>query len=69
MTIPRQLHQLIAESDSDLVARFRSLAPRHPPIAIQRWSVRRVRLAVFTVAAVIGALVLLVVNLRAGQLI
>ena len=49
--------------------RGRARLRRRRLLAIQRWSVRRVRLAVFTVAAVIGALVLLVVNLRAGQLI
>ena len=69
VTIPRQLHRLQTAAGSDLVAEFRALAPYHPPIAVQRWSVRRVRLAVGTVAAVLGAVVLLVANLRAGQLL
>ncbi len=67
VTIPRQLHRLLA--GADLVAEFRALAPYHAPIAIQRWSVRRVRLAVATAAGVLGALFLLVANLRAGQLL
>jgi hypothetical protein len=69
VTIPRQLRRLMAAGGSDLVAGFRALAPHHPPIAIQRWSVRRVRLALLTVAIVAAAFVLLVANLRAGQLL
>jgi hypothetical protein len=69
VTIPRQLHRLIAASGSDLLAEFRALALHHPPIAIQRWSIRRLAVAAVTVLAVLGALVLLAVNLRAGHLL
>ena len=68
VTIPRQLRRLTADG-VDLVTEFRALAPRHPPIAIQCWSVRRMRLALLTAAAAVGALVLIVANLRAGQLL
>jgi tRNA A-37 threonylcarbamoyl transferase component Bud32 len=69
VTIPRQLHRLIGASGSDLLAEFRALAPQHPPIAIQRWSIRRVAVAAVTVLAALTASVLLAVNLRAGQLL
>ena len=69
VTIPRQLHRLLDLSGTDLLAEFRTLAPHHPPIAIQRWSMRRVRLALLTAAAALAALVLFVANLRAGQLL
>ena len=41
---PRQLHRPLDLFGTDLLAEFRTLAPHHPPIAIQRWSMRRVRL-------------------------
>jgi len=61
--VPRQLRQKLDEDERDLAAAFRSLAPEHEPIAIQRWSVRRVVLATRTAAlgAVLAALI--VVNL------
>lgn len=67
VTIPRQLARLLA--GTGLVAEFRALAPYHAPISIQRWSARRVWLALGTAAAAVGAVVLLVANLRAGQLL
>jgi hypothetical protein len=59
--IPRQLRDALKEGD--LLARFLSLAPAHEPIAIQRWSVRRVWLTVETVAAALVLLALVAVNL------
>jgi membrane-associated phospholipid phosphatase len=52
VTMPSQSRSLVRRNDRDLVRRFRELAPRRPPIKIQRWSVRRVAL---TVAVLIGA--------------
>jgi hypothetical protein len=45
----------LKEDGRPILERFRELAPDHPPVSIQVWSVRRVGL---TVAAVVGALTL-----------
>jgi len=45
MAIPTELQRYLKEDPRDLIGRFQELAPPHPPIAIQRWSVRRVALA------------------------
>jgi tRNA A-37 threonylcarbamoyl transferase component Bud32 len=42
---PSQLRAAIGADGRDLVGEFRSLAPPREPVAIQRWSVRRVALA------------------------
>jgi hypothetical protein len=44
---PTQLRSLMKQSGVDLLAEFRTLAPPHPPIRIQRWSVRRVGLTLW----------------------
>jgi RIO1 family len=69
MTIPRQLARRLAESDGDLVEEFRALLPPLPPIRVQRWSVRRVLLAVATVGGAVLVALLLALNLRAGGLL
>ena len=56
MAIPTELQRYLKEDPRDLIGRFQELAPPHPPIAIQRWSVRRVALAA-------GALVVVLVGL------
>ena len=56
MAIPTELQRYLKEDPRDLIGRFQDLAPPHPPIAIQRWSVRRVALAA-------GALVVVLVGL------
>jgi len=43
---PSQLRMAMKQDGRDLLTQFRRLAPKRPPIAIQRWSVRRVFLAV-----------------------
>ena len=68
VTIPAQLRSLLRRRDDDLLARFRELAPPTPPVAIQRWSLRR---AVLTMAVVVGAalaIALVAVNLRLAGL-
>ena len=61
--IPRQLREHLREHAPDLVDRFTALAPEHEPIAIQRWSMRRIALTVRTVVVVAAFVALLVVNL------
>jgi hypothetical protein len=67
VTIPSQSRSSLATfkraEGTDIVARFRELAPPRDPISIQRWSVRRVALAVGTVAVVLIFLQLLIQNI------
>jgi len=56
---PTQLRAFIKRDPRDLLGEFRALAPARPPIALQRWSIKRVALAaamlaITTVAAVAG---------------
>lgn len=69
LTVPRQLARRLAGADGDLVEEFRALLPPHPPIRVQRWSVRRVLLAAATLGGVVLAALLLALNLRAGGLL
>jgi tRNA A-37 threonylcarbamoyl transferase component Bud32/membrane-associated phospholipid phosphatase len=58
ITIPTQSRSMLSDlkktTGVDLLGRFRSLAPPHESISIQRWSPRRIRLAA---AALFGILV------------
>ena len=58
LTMPSQLRNLIRAQGRDLHAEFLELLPERPrPIAIQRWSIRRIGLAVLTLllaAVVLG---------------
>jgi tRNA A-37 threonylcarbamoyl transferase component Bud32/membrane-associated phospholipid phosphatase len=57
LTMPSQLRTLMREKGRDLHAEFLDLLPKRPrPIAIQRWSVRRIGLALLTL--VLAAVVL-----------
>jgi tRNA A-37 threonylcarbamoyl transferase component Bud32 len=56
LAVPTQVQQRLKEDPRPLMARFKELSPPHPPISIQRWSVRRVALLV---AAAVSAMVLL----------
>jgi tRNA A-37 threonylcarbamoyl transferase component Bud32 len=69
LTVPRQLRRRIDASGHDLIAEFRALLPPHPRIRVQRWSVRRVLLALATVGGVALAVVVAALNLRAGGLL
>jgi hypothetical protein len=61
--IPRQLREQLHDHAPDLVDRFAALAPEHEPIAIQRWSMRRIALTVRTVVVIAAFVALLAVNL------
>jgi tRNA A-37 threonylcarbamoyl transferase component Bud32 len=58
ITMPSQLRRELKQDDRDLIAEFRELAPPHEPFAIQRWTPRRIGLAL-SVAAVLGVAVVL----------
>jgi tRNA A-37 threonylcarbamoyl transferase component Bud32/membrane-associated phospholipid phosphatase len=55
---PTQLRAFMKRDPRDLLGTFRALAPPRPPIALQRWSLRRVGLALallgITTIAVVG---------------
>jgi membrane-associated phospholipid phosphatase len=54
---PTQLRQHLKEDGRDLLAQFRAMAPARRPVAVQRWSVRR--LALITVSVVVLFLAML----------
>lgn len=69
VTIPAQLRSLLREDGRDLPARFRALAPERPPVAIQRWTLRRAGLTIAVLLAATIAFALVVANLdQAGLL-
>ena len=59
---PTQLRTFVKHDDRDLLARFRELVPEYPPVAIQRWSVRRVALTLAALFALVIAVVLVISN-------
>jgi hypothetical protein len=69
LTIPRQLRRRLTAADGDLVQQFCALLPEHPHIRVQRWSLRRVLLAVAAMAGGLLVLTLLALNLQAGGLL
>jgi tRNA A-37 threonylcarbamoyl transferase component Bud32 len=52
---PTQLRAFMKRDPRDLLGEFRALAPARPPIVLQRWSIRRVALAVAMLAIIIAA--------------
>ena len=58
------LHRMLRDDGRDLVAEFRSLAPPHPRIRVQRWSARRLGLSVAVLAGGVLLLVVLADSLR-----
>jgi serine/threonine-protein kinase RIO1 len=62
---PTQLRSLMKQQGVDLLAEFRALAPPHPPIRIQRWSVRRVVLTLWVLLLAFLAVSLTISNWNA----
>ena len=56
LTVPTQLQAVLKADGRDLIGEFRALAPARDPIPIQRWSMRRIGLAVAVVAGVIAVI-------------
>ena len=52
---PTQLRAFMKRDPRDLLGKFRALAPPRPPIVLQRWSIRRVALAVAMLAIITAA--------------
>ena len=53
---PTQLRQHMKEDGRDLLAEFRAMAPSRLPIAVQRWSIRRVVLIIVSLAVLFLAM-------------
>jgi tRNA A-37 threonylcarbamoyl transferase component Bud32 len=71
VTMPSQSRRHLREEQRagrDVLGRFRELAPKRPPIRIQRWSVRRVTHSVAMAFGALVALSLLVDAIRSGAL-
>ena len=69
LTVPRQLRRMIDADGRDLPTQFRRLLPPRPRIRIQRWSLRRVLLALATSGGSVVAVALVALNLRGGGLL
>jgi tRNA A-37 threonylcarbamoyl transferase component Bud32 len=69
ITMPTQLRSEIKRSKRDLVAEFRAMAPHRDPIAIQRWSVRRIGVTVITAILLLLAVALILGNLQGAGLL
>ena len=61
VTLPSALRADVKRDGRQLTERFRRLAPEREPVAIQRWSIRRIALSIWVVA-VAGSLILLFVD-------
>jgi membrane-associated phospholipid phosphatase len=64
---PTQLRAFMKRDGRDLLAEFRRLAPHRKPIGIQRWSIRRVALAVGMILATIFLTTLAIQTFRPAQ--
>ncbi|MBA2272823.1 MAG: hypothetical protein H0W21_02820 [Actinobacteria bacterium] len=63
------LHKMMRSAGEDLVACFRELAPPHPPIKVQRWSVRRIGLTTGVVLSGLVAILIISSNLQTAGLL
>jgi tRNA A-37 threonylcarbamoyl transferase component Bud32 len=65
---PTQLRSDMKRSGRDLVVEYRAMAPHRDPIAIQRWSVRRIAVTMVTAFMLLVALALVIGNLQGAGL-
>ena len=65
VTLPSALRAEVRRDGRELLERFRQLAPHHEPVAIQRWSIRRVGLIAWVLTVVIVLLIFVSTNLAA----
>lgn len=69
VTTPAQLRSLLRERADDPTGNFRRLAPARPPIAIQRWTLRRFGLTLAVAVALLVGLAALLANLSLAGLL
>src|SRR6266508_3173789 len=71
VTMPSQSRAMLKryrkKEGRDILARFRKLAPPHPPIAIQRWSMKRIGVTLMVAAGFLVALTRLEVVHHQGE--
>ncbi len=66
MAIPTELTSRLKEDPRPIMARFKELAPPHPPVSIQTWSLERIGLTAGAVLAVIVLGAMAIYSLFAG---
>src|SRR4029079_9114452 len=66
LAVPTQVQARLKEDPRPLVQRFKELAPQHPPVSIQRWSLRRIGLLGAAVVSVLVLAAMLLDALAAG---
>ncbi len=64
VTLPSQLRREIRRDGRGLLERFRALAPQRPPVAIQRWSLRRIGLISWVLLVALAVVSVFVSNLQ-----
>ena len=64
VTLPSQLRREVRRDGRQLLERFRELAPTRPPVAIQRWSLRRLGLTVWMATVSLAVVIVFVSNLE-----
>jgi hypothetical protein len=64
ITLPGQLRRHLKADGRDLIEEFRRLAPPLPKVPIQRWSLRRIGLALWVLLLVVAGLLLGLSNLE-----
>lgn len=69
VTMPSQLRRALKEDGRGLLGEFRKLAPARPPIAIQRFSLRRIGLTACVLLAALFALLIAMSNLEGAGLL
>jgi len=71
VTMPSQSRAMLKrdrKAGRDILARFRELAPQRHPIAIQRWSLRRIALTISVALGFLLMFSLVLDNIRTGAL-
>ena len=69
LTLTSQLRSRLRQDGRDLIGQFRDLAPKRPPIRIQRWSIRRIGLTLFVLALTLLGLVLTIAAFQGAKLL
>jgi hypothetical protein len=64
VTLPSQLRRDLRRDGRELLQVFRRLVPDRPPVAIQRWSLRRVGLMVWMTVLAVAVVSVFVSNLE-----
>ena len=63
VTLPSALRSDVKRDGRELMEQFRELAPEREPVAIQRWSLRRVALTTWVVAVALALVTIFLENL------